>query len=199
IILLISLLETSGSVTGMNNMLCSSSGGINSVPMLLSNGMVTISAIIFMARVVFRHLSTFLITGSYIFSRKLLTGFFLSDLNFPFKKNEIKTGASVKTSMASTIIINVFVNARGWKSFPSWPVSINTGRKETIMITVAKNTPLDTCLLDFSITSMRSCWVIQGFSFAFFLNIFLKNFIDFNFQDAVNDIILINAYRHFHS
>src|SRR5690606_36864875 len=110
---LISVLDTSGRVTGMNKMLCSSKGGINSVPILLNNGMAMIKAMMFTASVVFLHFNTFRNTGSYILSRKLLTGFLASALNFPFIKKDISTGARVNTRMASTIMMKVLVNARG--------------------------------------------------------------------------------------
>jgi hypothetical protein len=51
-------------------------------------------------------------------------------------KKEMMTGASVTTSIASTIRIKVFVYASGWNNFPSCPVSKNTGRNEVMMITV---------------------------------------------------------------
>jgi hypothetical protein len=110
---LISELETSGNVTGMKRILCSSSGGINSVPRPRNKGMVMINAIRLIAIVVLRHLRISFIIGSYILSKNLFTGLALSGLNFPFIKKEIKTGASVITSKASTIIMNVLVNARG--------------------------------------------------------------------------------------
>ncbi len=156
-----SVLEISGRVTGMKRMLCSSSGGMNSVPRLFSRGTAMISAAILMARVVFRHLSTTRMTGSYIFSRTRVTGLALSGLNFPFMKMEIRAGARVITSSASTIMMNVLVNASGWNSLPSCPVSRNTGRKEVMMITVAKNTPRDTCLPDLAMISSRSSSLIQ--------------------------------------
>jgi hypothetical protein len=83
-------------------------------------------------------------------------GFADSGLNLPFIKNEINTGASVITSIASTIMIKVFVYASGWNNLPSWPVNKNTGRKEVMMIMVEKKTPLDTCLLERSIMCMRT-------------------------------------------
>ncbi|MNL52257.1 hypothetical protein D3C87_1754160 [compost metagenome] len=71
--------------------------------------MVISKAITLMAIVVFLHFSTTLITGSYTFSRKRFTGLALSGLNFPFIKKEMSTGASVITSRASTIMMNVLV------------------------------------------------------------------------------------------
>ena len=35
-------------------------------------------------------------------------------------------------------IANVFVNAKGWNSFPSIPVNAKTGTKARIMIVIAK-------------------------------------------------------------
>src|SRR5512138_1146179 len=62
-ILLISLFETSGSVTGMNRRDPSSSGGMNSVPRLKNMGMLMISATIFTPMVVLRHFRQSLIIG----------------------------------------------------------------------------------------------------------------------------------------
>ncbi|MNX86620.1 hypothetical protein D3C86_1185090 [compost metagenome] len=59
-----SALDTSGSVTGINKILCSSNGGINSVPKFLSKGIVINNAITLIAIVVFLHFNTVLITGS---------------------------------------------------------------------------------------------------------------------------------------
>ena len=51
---LASLLETSGSVTGMNKIEPSSSGGINSLPKLSSIGILIAKAMMLTASVVFR-------------------------------------------------------------------------------------------------------------------------------------------------
>src|SRR6185437_11952657 len=112
-ILFTSLLDTSGSVTGMNNMEPSSSGGINSLPKLITIGTLAARAITIIPMVVLRHLIHARITGSYTFSKNRLTGLALSGLNLPRIKNEIKTGASVTTNMASTTNMKVFVNASG--------------------------------------------------------------------------------------
>src|SRR5580765_4412830 len=144
-ILFTSLLETSGSVTGINNTVPSSSGGINSLPRLMIIGMLIASAITLMAIVVFRHLIQARITGSYNLSKKRLTGLALSGLNLPRMKNEISTGASVTTRIASTTMIKVLVYANGWNNLPSCPVRRNTGRKDVIMMIVQKKTPRETC------------------------------------------------------
>ena len=108
-----SLLLTSGSVTGMNKIEPSSSGGINSLPRLISMGILMANAMMFTASVVFRHLIQVRMTGSYIFSNMRFTGFLVSGLKRPFRKKEIKTGAKVITSNASTAMINVLVKANG--------------------------------------------------------------------------------------
>ena len=70
-------------------------------------------------------------------------------------KKDIKAGASVITKMASTNSIKVLVKASGLNNFPSWPVSMNTGKKEAMIIIVEKKTPLETCLHDRSIIPKR--------------------------------------------
>jgi len=59
-------------------------------------------------------------------------GLELSGLSFPFRIKEIRMGVRVMARKASIISINVFVQARGWKSLPSMPVSKKTGRNEVI-------------------------------------------------------------------
>src|SRR5690606_21192706 len=105
--------EISGRVTGINKILCSSNGGINSVPIFFNKGTVIRSAKILIAKVVLRHFKTVRIIGSYTLSKNLFTGFAFVGLNFPFIKNEISTGASVRTSKASIIMMNVLVYATG--------------------------------------------------------------------------------------
>src|SRR5665647_3617562 len=150
-ILFTSVLEISGIVTGINRIEPSSNGGINSLPKLMMSGILTSNAIMFIAIVVLRHLIHQRMSGSYIFPNPLLIGLWFSGVNFPFIKNEINTGVSVITSMASTATINVLVNANGPNNFPSCPVNKNTGKKEAIIIMVEKNTPLETCLHELSI------------------------------------------------
>src|ERR1019366_4729800 len=134
-ILFISELLASGIVTGINKILPSSSGGINSVPKLIIIGMLIQSAIKFIPIVVFLHFKQILIIGEYSFCKILFTGFFVSDLKFPFKKNKISTGTSVTAMNASINKIKVLVQANGENNFPSCPVKRKTGRNDaTIMI-----------------------------------------------------------------
>lgn len=67
-------------------------------------------------------------------------------------------------------------------------------------MTVAKNTPLETCLLDLVITSRRSSSEIQSGDF---LNIFLNHVImmlSFYFDPFPTiRIALTGVYKHFHS
>src|SRR5579859_266564 len=106
---LISELEMSGNVTGINNMDCSSRGGINSVPKLISKGTLTANADRLTAMVVFLHFIQVRIMGSYNFSNRRVRRFAASFLNLPRIKMESITGASVITKSASTINMNVFV------------------------------------------------------------------------------------------
>ena len=89
-------------------------------------------AIIFIPIIVFRHRKHQERIGVYIFSSMRVTGFLFSGLSLPFIKKEISTGVSVMARKASTIKINVFVQASGENSFPSMPVSKSTGRKDAI-------------------------------------------------------------------
>ena len=106
---LISVLETSGKVTGINKIDCSSNGGINSRPILISIGIEISNAIIFTPIVVFLFLIHARITGRYIFSNPLLIGFSCSWRKRPYMKNEMITGASVSTRTASISKIKVLV------------------------------------------------------------------------------------------
>ena len=106
---LASALEISGRVTGIKRMLCSSRGGINSLPRLPSRGIEITRAMTLMANVVLRHFKTALMVGSYTFSSIRLMGLALSGRNFPFIKKEIRTGARVSTRSASTSMIKVLV------------------------------------------------------------------------------------------
>src|SRR5678815_4325238 len=106
-------LETSGSVTGINNNEPSSSGGMNSEPSLVSITIPVINAITFTARMVLRHLKHQSRIGVYIFSNVLVIGFAFSGFNLPFNMKEISTGVSVIARNASTSNMNVFVQANG--------------------------------------------------------------------------------------
>ena len=50
----------------------------------------------------------------------------------------IITGTSVSDSTLAAAIANVLVNASGLNSRPSCPSSVNTGRKETVMMSSEK-------------------------------------------------------------
>ena len=62
-----------------------------------------------------------------------------------FSRKLINTGVRVMARKASISRIRVFVQAKGANSFPSCPVSMNTGRKEVMTTRVEKKTPLPTC------------------------------------------------------
>ena len=151
----ISVFDTSGWATGMNRMEPSFSGGMNSVPRLMIKGMLMSSNPMLMASVVLRQRITQCSIGEYTRSRKRLSGFCSSVLNLPFRKKEISTGASVTASRASIIRMKLLVQASGWKSLPSCPVSRNTGKKDVTMMMVEKKIPRDTCLLEDSMMSSR--------------------------------------------
>ncbi len=129
-----SVMEAEGSVTGINRRLPSSSGGINSDPILISIGTAINRATIFIAIVVFRHFNTQRITGAYRLLRTRVIGFSFSLRNFPRVSMVINIGTSVMAIIAEPARTNVLVKARGRKSFPSCPSNKKTGRKDTTMI-----------------------------------------------------------------
>jgi len=55
------------------------------------------------------------------------------------------TGTSVTASSVAPTIAKVFVQASGWKSFPSWPVSAKIGTKASTMMPIAKKIGRPTC------------------------------------------------------
>lgn len=69
-------------------------------------------------------------------SNFLLIGFLFSVRSLPLSKKLIKTGVSVMARNASTMSMNDFVQANGLNSFPSIPVSRNTGKNDAMTIIV---------------------------------------------------------------
>ena len=63
------------------------------------------------------------------------------------------TGTSVTAMTVAASTANVFVNASGWKSLPSCPVSANTGTNASRMIAIEKNTGRPTSRVDSSTVS----------------------------------------------
>ncbi len=57
----------------------------------------------------------------------------------------MRTGVSVMDKIAAMARIKVFVHANGPNNFPSWPDKRNTGKNETTIMIVLKNTPRPTC------------------------------------------------------
>src|SRR5260221_6670790 len=76
-------LDISGIVTGINNMVPSSKGGINSLPRLINKGILISNAIILMVSVVLRQVTHQFNIGLYIFSNPRVKGLWSSVLNFP--------------------------------------------------------------------------------------------------------------------
>ena len=64
---------------------------------------------------------------------------------------------------------NVFVNASGWKSLPSWPVSANTGMKARMMIAIEKKMGRPTRRVDSS-TVAATAWRSRGSTPRFSMN-----------------------------
>ena len=58
------------------------------------------------------------------------------------------TGTSVTAMTVAASTANVFVNASGWNSLPSWPVSAKTGMNASRMIAIEKNTGRPTSRVD---------------------------------------------------
>ena len=65
------------------------------------------------------------------------------------------TGTSVTAITVAASTANVFVNASGWNSLPSWPVSANTGTNASRMIAMEKNTGRPTSRVDSSTAPAR--------------------------------------------
>ena len=61
-----------------------------------------------------------------------------SPLSRPLMKIGISAGTSVIAISATPIMAKLFVNASGWKSFPSCPPNAKTGRNERSMISTEK-------------------------------------------------------------
>jgi hypothetical protein len=68
-----------------------------------------------------------------------LIGFFFSGITLPRMNSSISTGTSVIDSSAADAIAKVLVNASGANMRPSCASSVNTGRKDTVMISRLKN------------------------------------------------------------
>jgi hypothetical protein len=71
-------------------------------------------------------------------------------------KNIMSTGTSVTESSAAPAMAKVLVKASGLNSRPSWPSSVNTGRKETVMMSSEKNRAGPTSLQALIMASARA-------------------------------------------
>jgi hypothetical protein len=80
----------------------------------------------------------------------------------PRMNSSISTGTSVTESIAAPAMEKVLVQASGANSRPSCASSVNTGRKETVMISSEKNSAGPTSLQASIIASARSRGVCSG-------------------------------------
>jgi hypothetical protein len=144
---------TLGTVIGIYIILPSSSGGINSEPILVNNHNHRIKSTQLIARTVFLFFKANISIGSYTFCKNLTIGISRSCFNFHFNKKTHKTGAKNKLLNNAQIIANIFVNASGENSFPSCHCKANIGRKESIIISIANIKGQATSFVDFIITS----------------------------------------------
>ena len=147
---------TPGNVVGINRIVPSSTGGMNSLPIRDHGIQVTISVATAIHTTGHRWRSTEVINGRYILMRNRLIGFARSRKIRPRTKAPIITGTSVTDSKLDAAIANVFVNANGRKSRPSCPSSVNTGRNETVMISNEKNSAGPTSCAASTTTCQRS-------------------------------------------
>src|SRR5690242_14661298 len=109
----ISALEASGSAMGMNRIVPSFSGGMNSLPSRDNRNTEKASASMLMVNTVFFHSMHQANTGSYKRVKKLLTGFLLSGRILPFISSTISTGIMVIARIMDDAITRVLVQASG--------------------------------------------------------------------------------------
>ncbi len=82
-----------------------------------------------------------------------ITGLSSSRGSCPPSSRVHSTGTSVTAMTVAASTAKVFVNASGWKSLPSWPVSAKTGTKASRMIAIEKKTGRPTSRVDSSTAS----------------------------------------------
>src|SRR3990167_5760985 len=127
-----SVIDIPGTAVGLYRIVTSFSGGMNSEPSLRKGKTVRTSITTDANKTVFLKRSTNFTTGSYSPMRNLLMGFFSSGFTFPVTSRAIKAGVIVIARRAEKNIENVFVNARGLNSLPSWYSRVKIGRKDTV-------------------------------------------------------------------
>ena len=132
--------EMLGSAIGMNIRSPSFSGGMNSLPMRLPATSAPANSRPAHASVAPRCESAHSSTGRYSARRPRITGFASSACIRPPSSSVQSTGTSVTAMTVAASTANVLVNASGWNSLPSWPVSAKTGTNASRMIAIEKNT-----------------------------------------------------------
>ncbi len=128
-----------GSDTGMNMIVPSLRFGMNSEPMRTSGKAVRATTAAAMTRVNDFHRSATAISGRYRRRSIRLIGFLRSGCTLPRMNTTISAGTKVMESIAAAAIANVFVQASGWNSRPSWASSAKIGRNEMVTISRLKN------------------------------------------------------------
>jgi hypothetical protein len=154
---------TSGKVIGIYIILHSSRGGINSEPIRVNNQIHRIKSIHDIANATFLFFKAQINTGSYIFCKNLTIGICLSFLSFHFKKNIHKTGAKNSDVNNAHSIANIFVNAKGEKSFHSCHSNAKMGTNERIIISIANISGQATSFVDSIIIFVLSLMFVFSF------------------------------------
>lgn len=98
-----------------------------------------------------------------------ITGLCSSSRILPPIRRLQSTGTNVTESSVAPTMEKVLVKAKGWKSFPSWPVNANTGTKARMMIAIEKKIGRPTSRVassTVSVTRRRS----RGFTPRFTMN-----------------------------
>src|SRR5258707_2458712 len=90
-----------------------------------------------------------------------MTGFWSSEWNLPRSRSMQRTGTSVSAMAVALTIAKVFAYASGWKSFPSCPVSANTGTNARMMIAIEKNVGRPTSFVAFMTVSKTKSSVVR--------------------------------------
>ena len=111
---------------------------MNSLPMPRARSSAPAKSAAAAATVKARCASAALSAGRYSRCSPRINGLSSSLCTLPPRSRLQSTGTSVTATTVAASTANVLVKASGWNSLPSWPVSANTGRKDSRMITTEK-------------------------------------------------------------
>ena len=130
--------ETAGSLMGMNIRSPSLSGGMNSRPIRGTSDTAPASTSAAAASVRTRWRRAQPSTGRYSQVSGRITGLSSSRRTRPPIRRLHSTGTSVTDRTVAPTMAKVLVNASGWNSLPSCPVSAKTGTKARMMTAIEK-------------------------------------------------------------